>query len=74
MENSLLKETNTALLVTDHSLSSFKNAVLKLASDKDLRNSLGADGRKIIEQKYTKEKVINQYADLVEKMLTKKSI
>ena len=71
---SLLSETNTALLVTDHSLSSFKNAVLKLTLDKDLRNSLGANGRKIIEQRYTKEKVINQYIDLVEKLLTQKSI
>ena len=71
---SFLKEKNTALLVTDHSLSSFKNAVLKLASDKDLRNSLGANGRKIIEQKYTKEKVINQYIFLVEKLLNLKSI
>ena len=63
---SFLKETETALLVTDHSLKGFKNAVLKLTSDKDLRNSLGANGRKIIEQKYTKEQVINQYTDLVE--------
>ena len=63
---SFLKETETALLVMDHSLSGFKNAVLKLISDKDLRNSLGANGRKIIEQKYTKDQVINQYTDLVE--------
>ena len=63
---SFLRKTETSLLVTDHSLSGFKNAVLKLASDKDLRNSLGANGRKIIKQKYTKEQVINQYTDLVE--------
>jgi len=63
---SFLKEKETALLVTDHSLSGFKNAVLKLISDKDLRNSLGVNGRKIIEQKYTKDQVINQYTDLVE--------
>lgn len=66
---SFLKETKTALLVTDHSLSGFKNAVLKLISDKDLRNSLGANGRKIIEQKYTKEQVINKYIGLVESLV-----
>ena len=71
---SFLKETNTALLVTDHSLSSFKNAVLKLTSDKDLRNSLGANGRKIIEQKYTKEKILNQYISLIEKLLNQKKL
>ena len=63
---SFLKETNTALLVTDHSLSGFKDAVLKLATDRDLRNTLGTNGRQIIEQKFTKQHVINQYVDLVE--------
>ena len=62
---SFLSETDTSLLVTDHSLSGFKNAVLKLALDKELRISLGANGRKIIEEDYTKEKVINQYADFI---------
>lgn len=69
---SLLNETNTSLLVTDHSLSGFKNAVLKLAGDKDLQISLGANGRKVIEESYTKEKVINQYTDLFEKIVSKK--
>jgi len=69
---SFLNETDTSLLVTDHSLSGFKNAVLKLARDKELRISLGANGRKIIDQDYTKEKVINQYVTLFEKIVPKK--
>ena len=69
---SFLNETDTSLLVTDHSLSGFKNAVLKLARDKELRISLGANGRKIIDQDYTKEKVINQYVTLFEKIVLKK--
>ena len=69
---SFLQETNAALLVTDHSLSGFKNAVLKLAADKCLRDTLGINGRQIIEQKYTKEKVVNQYATLFEKITRKK--
>ena len=68
---SFLNETDTSLLVTDHSLSGFKNAVLKLALDKELRISLGANGRKIIDQDYTKEKVISQYIDLFEKIVSK---
>ena len=68
---SFLNETDTSLLVTDHSLSGFKNAVLKLALDKELRISLGANGRKIIDQDYTKEKVINQYVTLFEKIVSK---
>ena len=63
---SFLNETETSLLVMDHSLSGFKNAVLKLAFDKELRIEMGANGRKIIDQKYTKEKVINQYVILIE--------
>jgi glycosyltransferase involved in cell wall biosynthesis len=69
---SFLNETDTSLLVRDHSISGFKNAVLKLALDKELRISLGANGRKIIDQDYTKEKVINKYASLFEKIVSNK--
>lgn len=62
---SFLKETNAALLVTEHSLIAFKKAVLKLAANKNLRNLLGSNGRKIVEQKFTKLQVINQYIKLV---------
>ena len=65
---SFLNETDTSLLVTDHSLSGFKDAVLKLAGDKDLRISLGANGRKIIEEFYNKERVIDEYMDLFEQL------
>lgn len=65
---SFLSETDTSLLVTDHSLSGFKNAVLKLAFNKELRLYMGANGRKIIDSKYTKEKVLSQYIDLIKKI------
>ena len=71
---SFLNETGTSLLVMDHSLSGFKNAVLKLARDKELRISLGANARKIIDQDYTKEKVINQYINLFEKMIPENNL
>ena len=63
---SFLKDTETAILVSDHSIFGFKNAVLKLASNEDFRGFLGANARKIIEQNYTKPKIINEYTDLVE--------
>jgi len=50
----------------DHSVSSFKEAVLKLANDKELRIEMGKSGRKIIEEKFTKVKVINQYTKLLQ--------
>tara|TARA_B100001059_G_scaffold236785_1_gene290342 strand:- start:7804 stop:9051 length:1248 start_codon:yes stop_codon:yes gene_type:complete len=61
---SFLKETNAALLITEHSISVFKKAVLKLAADKNLRNLLGDNGRRIVEQKFTKQHVVNQYLEL----------
>ncbi|CAI8218476.1 MAG: Uncharacterised protein [SAR116 cluster bacterium] len=64
--SSFLKDTGTALLVLDHSFLGFKNAVLKLVSEKELRIKMGSNGRKIIDQKYTKEKVIDHYAILIE--------
>ena len=71
---SFLNETDTSLFVTDHSLSGFKNAVLKLARDKELRISMGSKGRKIIDQDYTKEKVISQYVSLFEKIVPKNNL
>ena len=65
-----LKGTNTALLVIDHSVSSFKEAVLKLAKDKELRIEMGKNGRKIIEEKFTKVHIIDQYIELIKNLIT----
>ena len=52
---SFLKYSDSAITVTNHSLSDFKKAVLKLEADKNLRNTLGANGRKIVEEKFNKQ-------------------
>ena len=65
-----LKGTHTALLVIDHSVSSFKEAVLKLANDKELRIEMGKNGRKIIEEKFTKVHIIDQYIELTKNLIT----
>ena len=49
---SFLKDKNAALLVTDHSISKFKEELLKLHNSVDLRNKLGANGRQEIKKKY----------------------
>ena len=51
---SFLEQTNSAVTVTNHSIADFKKAILKLAADKDLRNTLGANGRKVVEQNFNK--------------------
>ena len=63
---SFLEQTKAALTVTNHSLTDFKKAVLKLEADKDLRNILGANGRKVVEQKFNKQVVIKKYIKLAE--------
>jgi len=65
---SFLKEVNAALLVTDHSLNSFKRELLKLHNSVDLRNKLGANGRQEIKKKYSKQVVIEHYIRLFNKL------
>lgn len=63
---SFLEQTNAAITVTNHSLSDFKKAVLKLETDKDLRDELGVNGRKVVEEKYSKQCIIEKYINLAE--------
>ena len=63
---SFLEKTNAAIIVTSHSLVDFKNAVLKLRANKDLRNKMGINGRKIVEQEFNKQAVIKKYIKLAE--------
>ena len=65
---SFLKKVNAALLVTDHSLNSFKRELLKLHNSLDLRNKLGANGRQEIKKKFSKQVVIEQYIRLFNKL------
>ncbi len=63
---SFLEYSDAAITVTNHSLSDFKKAVLKLEADKNLRNTLGVNGRKIIKEKFNKQTVIKKYIKLAE--------
>jgi len=63
---SFLEQTNAAITVTNHSLSDFKKAVLSLEADKDLRNTLGVNGRKVVEENFNKQTVIKKYIKLAE--------
>ncbi len=65
---SFLKYSDAAITVTNHSLSDFKKAVLKLEADKNLRNTLGANGRKIVEEKFNKQNIIKKYIKLAEEL------
>ena len=68
---SFLRDINAALLVTDHTISKFKEELLRLHNSMDLRNKLGANGRQEIERKYSKQAVIDQYIRLFNKLCWK---
>ena len=63
---SFLEKTNAAITVTNHSLLDFKKAVLKLEADKNLRNNLGINGRKIVKEEFDKQTIIKKYIKLAE--------
>jgi glycosyltransferase involved in cell wall biosynthesis len=63
---SFLEKTNASITVTNHSLSDFKKAVLKLEADKTLRNSLGISGRNVVKEKFDKQTVIKKYIKIAE--------
>ena len=66
---SFLKNLDSALLVTDHSLFSLKKNLLTLHRSIELRNRLGNNGRAEIKNRYTKQIVIKEYTDLFETLL-----
>ena len=65
---SFLKSIDAALLVTNHSISSFKKELLKLHNSVELRNRLGRNGRQEIERKHTKKIIVDQYIRLIKKL------
>ena len=54
------------ITVTNHSLLDFKKAVLKLEANKNLRNTLGINGRKIVKKKFDKQAILKKYIKLAE--------
>ena len=63
---SFLEKTNAAITVTNHSLLDFKKAVLKLEANKNLRNTLGINGRNVVKKKFDKQTILKKYIKLAE--------
>jgi colanic acid biosynthesis glycosyl transferase WcaI len=63
-----LYDKNCSILVTDNRNDGFVDSILKLASDNTKQVELGQNGYNEIQKFYTKEKVIDQYIDLFEKL------
>ena len=57
-----------SILISKNRNENFYSSVIKLANDKKLRNELGENGYNEIMNNYTKEKIINQYLNLFNKI------
>lgn len=63
-----LSDKNCSILISDNRNDSFVESIISLASDKNKQLELGQNGYNEIQNFYTKEKVIEQYVDLFEKI------
>lgn len=63
-----LSDKNCSILISDNRNDNFVESIISLASDKNKQFELGQNGYNEIQNYYTKEKVIEQYVDLFEKI------
>ena len=66
--HNFLKDKNCSELITSNRNESFLKSIIKLKNNKKLRNSLGKNGFDIIEKKYSKKVVINNYINLLNQL------
>lgn len=63
-----LSDKNCSILISDNRNDNFVESIILLANDKNKQFELGQNGYNEIQNYYTKEKVIEQYVDLFEKI------
>lgn len=63
-----LSDKNCSILISDNRNDNFVESIISLANDKNKQFELGQNGYNEIQKFYTKEKVIEQYVDLFEKI------
>lgn len=63
-----LSDKNCSILISDNRNDNFVESIISLANDKNKQFELGQNGYNEIQNYYTKEKVIEQYVDLFEKI------
>lgn len=66
--HNFLKDKNCSEFITSNRNEGFVNSVNKLYNDKELRDSLGKNGLRIIQKKYSKNVVIKKYINLLNKI------
>jgi glycosyltransferase involved in cell wall biosynthesis len=66
----IVEDGVNGFLVQPKSPESIAEKILELNSDRDLRRRLGEAARRTVLERYTAEKVVSQYLDIYDKVLT----
>jgi glycosyltransferase involved in cell wall biosynthesis len=61
-----LENLNCAILITVNRNEEFVKSILELSKDKEKQNIFGRNGYDVIQQNYTKEKIIDKYLKIFE--------
>ena len=64
----LLKPLNCSILISNNRNEEFVNSITELANNESKKHELAQNGYDIIQQSYTKEKVVAQYLNLFENL------
>jgi glycosyltransferase involved in cell wall biosynthesis len=67
----LLQAANAGLCIQPENPADLANAILKLARDSHLRQSLGANGRRYILQNFTRQQMASVYLEVLDRVLEK---
>ena len=67
-QKNLIKKTKSGLVYKEQDVGGFTNKVLKLYHNEELRNELGENGKKFIEEEFVWEKVSQNLVDLYAKL------
>ena len=59
----------SGILIEDENYEDLKNALIKLIENKDNRENMGKNGRRIFEEKFTAEIMANKFIDYYKNIL-----
>lgn len=59
----------SGILIEDENYEDLKNALIKLIENKDNRENMGKNGRRIYEEKFTAEIMANKFIDYYKNIL-----
>ena len=65
----IVEDGRSGILVVPENAEVISSALIKLISDPDLRKKFGKEGQKIVREKFTIERMINDYENLFQSII-----